>query len=113
MCSALLVDGLYRNKAFVTTGVDEYQKLSDDTNGNCHVFVKLDAEAKTISFKLGNMEKTMQIVERTCFVSKVVGEKLYCVSCENLSKHMADRLQNPRFILIARTLLDVEAPYGR
>lgn len=107
----LLADGLYTNKAFETSDVDDYTRLADSRNDNYHVYVKLDKRRMTISFKLGDAVKTYTLVEKTTYVSKALGEKMYCISADHLENYITDPANGGRMILIARSLLGIKAPY--
>lgn len=109
----LCVSGLYKNQYYETHNTDGYMKYIDKLNKYNHIYIKIDKEStpKTISFKLGNKEKTLELIEEGFdgYVSKPYRQKyMKCVSAEDLEKHCNDEFFNPRMVDIGRRVLKIK-----
>jgi hypothetical protein len=112
----LMVDGVgvsmssfSDNIDYPTEGTEGYMSYISKYNPYHKVFIKLDKEAKTISFKLGDKEKTLQLIEGTGFVSKPYYKKaMKCESVERLESHIEDEFWNPRMVDIGRLVLGIK-----
>lgn len=111
----IMVDGLGitsldvgDNIYYHTENVEGYLEHVSKYNPYYKVYIKLDKENRTISFKLGKQERTLQLMEGTEFVSKPYYKKgLKVVSAENLEKHIQDEFWNPRMVNIGHTVLGI------
>jgi len=103
-------DCINENQVIHTTAPEEYQRLVSKYNPHFDVYMKLDKEKKTISFLLGDKEKTLALIEHTDFVSKPVYKEMYCVTADDLERHIHDEFWNPRMITIGRHVLRIKSP---
>ncbi len=96
---------------YETTNTDGYIEHISKYNKYYNVFIKFekDADKKTISFKLGKKERTLELVEDTEYVAKVFDykRKIKCVSAEDLEKHCFDEFWNPMMIELGRRILGI------
>lgn len=109
----LSISDLYKNQYFETSDIDGYMKYVDKYNKYNHIYIKINKESipKTISFKLGCKEKTLELVEEgyNGYVSKPYRQKyMKCVSAESLERHCNDKLFNPRMINIGKKILKIK-----
>lgn len=109
----LCISGLYENQYYETSNVEGYIKYVDKTNKYNHIFIKIDKDStpRTISFKLGDKEKTLELIEEGFdgYVSKPYRQKyMKCVSAENLEEHCHDELFNPRMIMVGKKVLKIK-----
>ena len=112
----IMVDGLGiysldvgENIYYPTENVEGYIEHVSKYNPYYRVYIKLDKENKTISFKLGKRERTLQLMEGTEFVSKPYYKKgLKVVSANNLEEHINDEFWNPRMVNIGHLVLGIE-----
>lgn len=112
----IMVDGLGicsidvgLNVCYETENVEGYVEHVSKYNPYHKVYIKLDKENKTISFKLGKMERTLELMEGTEFVSKPYYKKgLKIVSVNDLEKHIQDEFWNPRMVNIGHLVLGIK-----
>ncbi|PLS19132.1 hypothetical protein CVD28_01620 [Bacillus sp. M6-12] len=97
------------NIDYPTENTEGFMEYISQYNPYYKVFIKLDEEKKTITFKLGDKEKTLELIERTNYVSKPHYKKyMKCVSVEDLKKHIDDKFWNPRMVDIGRIVLGLK-----
>lgn len=95
------------NQVFNTKAPEGYYHSVCKYNRHLEVYIKIDKEAKTISFLLGDKEKTLELVEYSGFVYKFARGKMYCQSAEDLEKFMKDDFWNPAMIVVGRRVLKI------
>lgn len=75
------------------------------------IYIKLDKENKTITFKLGDKIKKLELLEEGFegYISKPYKQKyLKCVSFDDLERHINDEFWNPRMVDIGRKVLKLK-----
>ncbi len=95
------------NQVFHTKAPEGYYHSVCKYNRHLEVYIKIDKEQKTISFLLGDQEKTVGLVEYSGFVYKFARGKMYCQSAEDLEKFMKDDFWNPAMIVVGRRVLKI------
>lgn len=99
------------NIYYETTDTEGFMEYVSKYNPYYKIFIKLDKEAKTIEFKLGNKSKVLELMEEgfNGYVSKPYKHKyLRCVDVEDLEKHIFDEFWNPRMVEIGRKVLKIK-----
>lgn len=99
------------NIYYETTGVDGFMNYVSKHNQYYNIFIKLDKENKTITFKLGDKEKTLELLEHgfDSYVSKPYRQKyMICDNANELEKHINDESWNPRMVSIGRKVLKLD-----
>jgi hypothetical protein len=98
------------NIFYPTTEIDGFENHTDKNNKYHNVFIKLDKRKKLITFKLGDSQKELKIIDRGSFVFKPhKDEFLICESLEKLDKYIHDEIMNPRMVVIGREILGIPA----
>lgn len=95
------------NQVFHTKAPEGYYHSVSKYNRHLEVYIKIDKEQKTISFLLGDKEKTLELVEYSGFVYKFARGKMYCQSAEDLERFMKDDFWNPAMIVLGRRVLKI------
>lgn len=95
------------NRIFQTNTTDGYFHAICKYNPHYDVYIKLDQEAKTISFLLGPYEKTLQLIEYTGFVHKPVRQQMHCQTARDLEVLIHDEFWNPAMITVGRHILKI------
>jgi len=93
---------------YITEDIQNYTKHDCKYNPSYYVYIKMDKDYNTISFKLGNKEKTLNLIYNTEFVSKPVKNELWCSDFERLKKDIEDDFWNPRMIDLGRKVLKIK-----
>jgi len=62
----------------------------------------------TISFLMGDHQKTLLLKPRTNYTYKLFKTMMYCVSADDLERFMRDEFWNPSFINIGRMDLGLD-----
>ena len=101
-------DNINDNQVIRTSAPEDYYHSVCKYNANLDVYIKLDKVKKTISFLLGDTEKTLALEEYSGFVSKPSGKRLMCVTADDLERHILDEFWNPRMIRIGRYILHIK-----
>lgn len=94
---------LYINIHYETLDIEDYYECRCQYYPDYKVYIKLDKENKLITFKLGNKEKTLEIITGSEYVMKPYRMKyLKCVSLSNLEKFIKDDFWRSRVLSISR-----------
>ncbi|WCK57270.1 hypothetical protein PP175_29200 (plasmid) [Aneurinibacillus sp. Ricciae_BoGa-3] len=97
------------NIYYETKDTEGYYEYVSKYNKYHKVYIKLDKEHKTITFKLGDKCKTLELMEHTEFVHKPYKRKyLKCVSAQNLESHMQDAFWNPIMVTVGKKVLGIK-----
>lgn len=93
-----------------------YVEYVDKYNPYHNIFIKVDHDAKEISFMVGAYKKTLILIEegfsKNSYVSKPFRQThMKCVSSEDLERHCKDEFFNPRMIDIGRKVLKLQPKF--
>lgn len=106
---SISLEELYNNQYIETKEIEGYTKCVSNVNKYFHIYMKINENDKTVTFKLGDKEKTLTIIENTEYVSRPYYSKyLKCVSIDDLKKQMrdGDSLEK-RLCVIGRKILSI------
>ena len=101
-------DSISDNQIYHTDAPDGYYHSVSKLNAHLEVFIKIDRENMTISFLLGDHQKTLLLKPRTNYTYKLFKTMMYCVSADDLERFMRDEFWNPSFINIGRMALGLD-----
>lgn len=101
-------DSISDNQIYNTDAPDGYYHSASKHNPHLEVFIKIDRENMTISFLLGEHQKTLLLKPRTKYTYKLLKTMMYCVSADDLERFMKDEFWNPMFINIGRKALGLD-----
>lgn len=99
------------NIYYETPNVENFMEHVSKYNPYFKVFIKIDDEAKTITFKLGDKEKTLTLLEEgfNGYVSKIFKKNyMKCNSIKDLKEHILDEFWNPRMVMVGRVALQMD-----
>lgn len=95
------------NQVFNTNIPEGYYHSVCKYNRHLEVYIKIDKEQKTISFLLGDQEKTLELVEYSGYVYKFAHGRMYCQSADDMERFMKDDFWNPAMIVVGRHILKI------
>lgn len=101
--------GFNENVIFETPNTDGFKEYASKHNSNYKVYLKLDKEAKTITFKLGNKVKMLELIEHSVYAHRPYkGKYMEVASVESLEKFINDPFWNPAMVPIGRKVLNIK-----
>jgi hypothetical protein len=104
----IYTDFINEAQIYFTDNTNGYLKYESKSNPLYHVYIKLDQDNDKISFKLGNREKTLNLVYHSGYVSNPVGDDLLCMDFDGLKKDIYNDFLNPRMAKIGRHILKIK-----
>ena len=90
-----------------TRDVEEFTHVIGRANPHYDIYYRIDFEKKTITFKLGNLEQTLVIIEHSNYVWKPVRKQILCMSAEQLDRDFKDDFWDSIPISIGRRVLGI------
>lgn len=112
LCSCLYLsrNSVNENQVFHTNPPEGYTRVAEGPDGNHHVYVKVDKTRKTISFLLGNVEKTLALETGTEWTYKLSGNRLLCLSADDLERFINNRSWSRSVVKLGRRVLRIPNP---
>lgn len=91
-----------------TPEAETYTHVVDSGNPYHDIFFRLDRELKTVTFALGDMKKTLPVVEHTGWCWKPTRKGLLCQDIDHLEQNFLDPFWNPIAVTIGRKVLNIK-----
>lgn len=102
-------DSINQSQRFpATPEAETYTHVMDKGNPCYDIFFQLDREQKTITFALGDMKKSLPVIEHTGWCWKPANEGLLCGDIDRLEKSFLDPFWNPIAVTIGRKVLNIK-----
>lgn len=102
-------DSINCSQCFPATPEAEAYTHVVDSGNPCHdIFFRLDRVQKTITFALGDVKKTLPVVEHTGWCWKPTRRGLLCQDIDRLEQNFLDPFWNPIAVTIGRKVLNIK-----
>ncbi|GAB6458076.1 hypothetical protein bcgnr5390_61640 [Bacillus luti] len=102
------IGGIYNNINYITGDIQGFTEIKLTKNAYFNIFYKIDKDERTITYKLGQHAKTLQIKTGFDFVSKPSKGKFMQTESVNYLEHTLKEKENAdRNISIGRRVLGI------
>ena len=90
-----------------TRDVEDFTHVAGRSNPHYDIYYRIDFEKKKITFKLGGLEQTLNIIEHSNYVWKPVRKQILCVNAEKLDRDFKDDFWDRIPVSIGRKVLGI------
>lgn len=91
-----------------TPEAETYTHIVDKGNPYYDIFFRLDKDQKIVTFALGDIKKSLPVVEHTEWCWKPTGKGLLCGDIDRLEQNFLDPFWNPIAVTIGRKVLNIK-----
>ena len=91
-----------------TPEAETYTHVVDSGNPNHDIFFRMNREQKIITFALGDMKKSLPVIEHTEWCWKPTRKGLLCQDIDRLEQSFLDPFWNPIAVTIGRKVLNLK-----
>lgn len=105
----LSTDSIAENQIYHTMPKGEYHHIFWKASPHYEVYFRIDHDKKIIIFLLGSFKKTLEIREQTRYIWKLIGERVYCNTTEELEQTLLNSPNNRFGVDLGRRALNIHS----
>ena len=95
------------NYKYNTDGTEGFIRVECNINKNYHVYIKVDEDKNTATFKLGNKEKTLNLSLYSGFCWKPSGNNLLINTIDDFKRNFTCDLFSKTLVKVGRSILRI------